>query len=342
MKSTPLALFTLLFAAGPLTHASQLVPAGSLISCTLSDPTLSSKTASIGDPVLCAVSYRGYMQQLGPAQLPYNSYLVGEFEEYKDPGHFVGKGWMELRFERVVIEPNTIIPINARVVGVTGYKVDREGRILGKGHAVRDSVEWAIPILWPIDLINLPRRGPRPTIKGEARLTLKVMDDFKVPAAEVPQEVSPGLYRRTPSSYAAPPPQQETMPWYPVVEYPPMQEPAPYWYGTAPESQSSPPPQQGSGSDMSTYWHGRPPYLGPDGQDVVTLVFDDGRPPEPVRNYVLTRDAIYVQDGYRQVIPLADLNLPATVEVNRRMGIDFRLPGPAPYYPSDARESAYQ
>ena len=341
MKSTSLALFTLLFVAASLSHASQIVPAGSLITCTLSDPTLSSKTANIGDPVLCAISYSGYMQQFGPARLPYNSYLVGQFEGYKDPGHFVGKGWMELKFERVVIEPGTIIPISARVVGVTGYKVDRDGRILGRGHAVRDTIAWAMPILWPIDLINLPRRGPRPVIKAEARLTLKVMDDFEVPAAEVPQEVSPGLYRRTPSSYTAPPPPEETMPSSTAVEYPPMAMPAPYQYGMVPERRYSPPPEPGIGPGGSAYWYGRRPYLGP-GRDVVTLIFDDGRPPEPIRNYVLTRDAIYVQDGYRRVIPIAALNLPATVEVNRRMGIDFRLPGPAPYYPPATMEGYYR
>ena len=35
----------------------------------------------------------------------------------------------------------------------------REGRILGKGHATRDTVLWLIPVLWPIDLIMLPMRG---------------------------------------------------------------------------------------------------------------------------------------------------------------------------------------
>ncbi len=91
------------------------------------------------------------------------------------------------------------------MVAVPGYNVDRYGRILGKGHAVRDIVEWSIPLLWPIDLINLPRRGPRPTLKEETRLTLKIMDDLGVPEREPYQrepyqEESPGLLRR-PSAY---------------------------------------------------------------------------------------------------------------------------------------------
>ena len=210
-----LCLATLLLAA-PLSSyaAEQLIPAGSLISCTLSEPKLSSKTAAIGDPVLCQL---GHAERYGLSVLPYDSYLVGRFEDYKDPGHLVGKGWMELRFDRMVIEPDTIIPVDAKVVDVPGYNVDRNGRILGKGHAVKDTVTWMIPLLWPIDLINLPRRGPYPTLKEETRLTLKVMDDLGIPMVDqqpLQQEPS-GLYRR-PSAYEEPapppppPPQQIT------------------------------------------------------------------------------------------------------------------------------------
>jgi hypothetical protein len=176
----------------------------------MSEPRFSSKTATIGDPVLCQVSH---VELYGRSTLPYGSYMVGRFEDYKDPGHFVGKGWMELRFDRMVVQPDTVIPISARVVNVPGYSVDREGRILGKGHPVRDIVEWSIPILWPIDLINLPRRGPRPTLKGETRLTLKVMDDLGVPENQgvQPQQDSSGLWRR-PSAYDAPPQQPEPQP----------------------------------------------------------------------------------------------------------------------------------
>jgi hypothetical protein len=139
--------------------------------------------------------------------------MVDRFEDYKDPGHFVGKGWMELKFDRMIVQPDSVIPADARVVNVPGYIVDREGRILGKGHATRDIVEWSIPILWPIDLLNLPRRGPRPTLKEETRLTLKVMDDIGVPdnQAPQPQPDGSGLWRR-PSAYEPPPPPPEPQP----------------------------------------------------------------------------------------------------------------------------------
>ena len=199
MKSTQLVLCTLLLSPALTAHAArQIVPAGSLINCTISEAKLSSKTMGIGDPVLCQA---GISTRNGSARLPVNTYLEGRFEDYKDPGHFVGKGWMELRFDRMVIEPRTIIPVSARVVDVPGYAVDQQGRILGKGHTTRDIVEWCIPILWPIDLLNLPRRGPRPTLKTETRITVKVMDDMEVPIIEDPERDPSGLYRREPSAY---------------------------------------------------------------------------------------------------------------------------------------------
>jgi hypothetical protein len=244
MKGRPSPLLLLLFAVPLAGFAGErLIPAGSLISCTVSEPRLSSKTASVGDPVLCQVSR---VELYGRSTLPSGSYLEGRFEDYKDPGHFVGKGWMELKFDRMIIEPDTVIPMNARVVSVPGYNVDRQGRILGKGHAVRDTIEWAIPILWPIDLINLPRRGPRPSLKEETRLTLKIMDDFGVPAFDpAPPRENPGLMRRENYQPPAPEPprQQAVVQTYvrPVYVQPPP-PPVYYYYAPPPMRVYYPPP----------------------------------------------------------------------------------------------------
>ena len=99
MRSKLSTLLMLLLAA-PFTSfaGEQLIPAGSLISCTVAEPRLSSKTTNVGDPVLCQVSH---IELYGRSTMPYGSYLEGRFEDYKDPGHFVGKGWMELKFDRL-------------------------------------------------------------------------------------------------------------------------------------------------------------------------------------------------------------------------------------------------
>jgi hypothetical protein len=176
------ALGTLLLAALPAwlgAGAEQLIPGGSVMQCMVSQPHLSSKTEHVGDPVLCQV---GHTEMYGRSVFPYGSYLVGRFEDYKDPGHFVGKGWMELKFDRMVVGNDTVIPISTRVVSTSAkYPVDRDGKIHGTGHPVRDTIEWMIPVLWPIDLINLPRRGPYPELKPETRLTVMVLDDFGIP-----------------------------------------------------------------------------------------------------------------------------------------------------------------
>ena len=131
MKSTHLALCTLLLSPTLTAYAArQIVPAGSLINCTVSETKISSKTMAIGDPVLCQT---GITTRNGSARLPFNTYLEGRFEDYKDPGHFVGKGWMELKFDRMVIEPRTIIPVSATSGGCTGFLGGSAGKDFRQG-----------------------------------------------------------------------------------------------------------------------------------------------------------------------------------------------------------------
>ena len=62
-------------------------------------------------------------------------------------------------------------------------------------------------------------------------------------------------------------------------------------------------------------------------QPATTLIFKDGRPPVQVHNYALTANTLYALDGdSRQEIPLSLLDVPATVEANRKAGVDFALP----------------
>src|SRR5229473_1386418 len=162
----------------PVIHAQdQLVPAGTLLQCTLEEPNFSSATASVGDPVLCHLKS---FQEFGHTVFPRGSMLAGHLEADKDPGHFVGKGYLKLTFDRVIV-PTGDIPLPAKVIQAKGYKVDKQGDIKGKGHAKRDVVEWMLPPLWPWKVLMLPARGPRPTLKGEEPLQLRLMDDITVP-----------------------------------------------------------------------------------------------------------------------------------------------------------------
>jgi len=154
-----------------------VLPAGTLLQCTLNEPNFSTATAAVGDPVLCHL--RG-VTEFGQQAFPRGSYLVGHLESSKEPGHFFGKGNMKLQFDRIGL-PNGDLPLDAKVIATRGYRVDKEGDIKGKGHAKRDVVEWMLPPLWPWKVIMLPARGPRPTLKGESVMTLRLMDDVQVP-----------------------------------------------------------------------------------------------------------------------------------------------------------------
>ena len=295
MKSNFHLVVPFLLLTAPLTGyaAEQLIPAGSLMQCTVAEPKLSSKTADIGDPVLCQVSH---VELYGRSVFPYGSYMVGRFEDYRDPGHLVGKGWMELKFDRIVIPPDRVIPVAAKVVYVPKYPVDKEGRIHGTGHPVRDTIEWMIPVLWPIDLLTLPRRGPRPVLKAETRLTLKIMDDFGVPMAE--HAVAPpqpaynynyGFTQRAPMSYAPPAPAYAPPPPVRQIVYanvPPAPAPA------VPMTMIM--LRDGNGRIATDYWFEggmQLRYIGVNGRSVI--------------------------------IPMEALDLQRTVEVNGRRGVPF-------------------
>jgi len=165
-----------------------VVPAGTLLQCTLNEPNLSSATVDVGDPVLCHL--RG-ITVFGQQAFPRGSYLVGHVEAEKDPGHFVGKGYIKIQFDRIGV-PSGDLPLEAKVISTRGYKVDKQGKIDGKGHPRRDVVEWMLPPLWPWKVIMLPARGPRPTLKGETVLSMRLMDDVQIP--QVAQTYGPGWH----------------------------------------------------------------------------------------------------------------------------------------------------
>jgi hypothetical protein len=165
-----------------------VLPAGTLLQCTLNEPNLSTNTMDVGDPVLCHL--RG-ITEFGQQAFPRGSYLVGHLEASKDPGHFWGKGYLKLQFDRIGL-PTGDLPLEAKVISTKGYKVDKQGKIDGKGHPRRDVVEWLLPPLWPWKFVMLPARGPRPKLKGETVLSMRLMDDVSIP--QMAQTFGPGWH----------------------------------------------------------------------------------------------------------------------------------------------------
>lgn len=178
VRSLVIAVGSLVCAGGVWAQRDQLVPAGTLLQCTMNEPNFSSATATVGDPVLCQLRIQ---QEFGRPMFPRGSMLGGHLEAEKEPGHFVGKGYLKIAFDRVIL-PYGDLPVPAKVIEAKGFKVDKKGDIDGTGHAKRDVAEWMIPVLWPWKVISLPMRGPRPTLKGEELLELRLMDDISIPA----------------------------------------------------------------------------------------------------------------------------------------------------------------
>lgn len=65
----------------------------------------------------------------------------------------------------------------------------------------------------------------------------------------------------------------------------------------------------------------------PGSSDTTILIYKNGRPPEQIQNYLATRNTLTILDGgRRRIVPLDDLDIPATVRANRQTGVDFKLP----------------
>jgi hypothetical protein len=177
IRISVIAVGILVSAGGVCAQKDLLVPAGTLLQCTMNEPDFSSATATVGDPVLCHLRAQ---QEFGRVLFPRGSMLGGHLEAEKEPGHFIGKGYLKITFDRVIL-PYGDLPVPAKIIQARGFRVDKKGDIDGKGHAKRDVAEWMIPVLWPWKVVSLPMRGPRPTLKGEESLELRLMDDISIP-----------------------------------------------------------------------------------------------------------------------------------------------------------------
>ena len=290
-----------------------IVPAGTLFQCTLNEPRFSSETAQVGDPVLCNI---GSLAMFGRPVFPRGAYLSGRLVEFRDPGHFVGKGWLKLEFESLTL-PGGSFPLSARVVSAPHYKVDAAGKIRGGGHARRDAIEWAIPILWPEKLITLPARGPRPTLRGETRILLKLLEDISVPASAVNSSES----RTAPD----PPPgarsksSNPTRSSFPRIRYGGASTPAvdvELSFTTLPAAT-----KKTSLSDFD-----RPPQRRRQTSRPTLLILKSGDA-HLVTNYWFDVDhVVYIDnDGAQRAIPIDDLDFRTSMQINWERRVPFAL-----------------
>jgi len=282
----------LLTAATAAAASREIIPAGTLLQCTMDEPSLSSRTVQVGDPILC---HLGSVSSFGRSVFPRGASMGGHLQDYKDPGHFVGKGWIEIDFDRLVLPGAEILPLNAKVISAPHYKVDKDGKVRGKGHPTRDAVEWAIPVLWPIKILTLPARGPFPTLKGETRVTLRLMEDVEVPVRSASNSV-PMPPWASPSRFEA----STTPIWKPAsvivpAAQAPVMKPA---YSTEHLAQQQP-----------------------------TLIVQKGGTAYLANDYWVDGGQMHclTQGGEEKILPVETLDLYETVRMNRERNVEFEL-----------------
>src|SRR5258706_2819935 len=307
------------------------VPAGTLLQCTVDEPNFSSRTAHVGDPLLCHVRS---LTMFGRPVFPRGAFLSGRLAEFRDPGHFYGKGRFKVELVGLRV-PGGTFPLSAKIGSVQHYRVDAEGDIRGRGHARRDAVEWTIPILWPEKIITLPARGPRPTLKGETSLLLRIMDDLYIPAdavATASEKISPTREPSRPSSSlnsnlnssmnsSANSDVNSTFRagTFPRVVYGGMSRPAEQsersWVGSAADIQNT--------SISERYV---PTERLPRSSRPTLLIRKDGRGYLTTNYWIDEGQLVYVGlDGKQQVVSFDDLDFPMTSKLNRERGVVFTI-----------------
>ena len=276
-----------------------LIPAGTLLHCTMDEPNFSSKTAQVGDPVLCNL---GPLGAFGHSVFPRGAELSGHLQDYKNPGHFWGKGSLSIEFDRMILPGAQVLPLSAKVISAPHNKVNAQGDIRGKGHPRRDAILWAVPLFWPVKIMTLPARGPFPTLKGETRLTLRLMEDVEVPFAVAKNGVPMPDYR--PSSYRG-------------SLRSPTQSGSSYQPASA--------VQTGAPIVRQAIYNQQPPSSVYDGQ-LTVIAMQAGAALLAARYWIEGTDLHCVsQDGAEQNVPLALVDLQQTVKINQERNVEFSL-----------------
>jgi hypothetical protein len=126
------------------------------------------------------------------------------------------------------------------------------------------------------------------------------------------------MYSGAPSGFSGPPigPNDQTL--HIIVEQPPAQPYRPPTDDTQAEAALSPPAMQERSSSAREAREAKP-------IEPTVLVFRDGHQ-QQVNNYAIMGQMVYVLDDGTHKIPLANLDVPATVKANDDRGVEFNIP----------------
>jgi len=129
---------------------------------------------------------------------------------------------------------------------------------------------------------------------------------------------APDMYSGAPSGYSGPPvgPNDQTL--HIIVEQPPARSYRPPVDDTQAEGALPPPATQERSSSAREAKEAKP-------IEPTVLVFRDGHQ-QQVNNYAIMGQTVYVLDDGTHKIPLANLDVPATVKANDDRGVEFKIP----------------
>lgn len=127
-----------------------------------------------GEPLLFTVTEDVRLFPGTPVLIPRSSKITAVMGDSRKAGRFVGRASMEISFRELLTPSWSAYPVNARVVALKKYQV-RENRIIGRGHAKRDTAFMLFPPFTLFQLMAVPARGPRLALKEEQLLMIKLM-----------------------------------------------------------------------------------------------------------------------------------------------------------------------
>ena len=184
------------------TSCSINIPAGTIIRVYPDEHIVAGTTSG---PLLFTVAadVRFFLNR--PPILPRGSKILGKMETSEEAGHLWGRAKARFLFSSILMSDFCEFPIDATLIGTKKYQV-REEVIIGRGHARRDALALLFPPTTLYQLIRLPARGPKLTIREEEQLVIKLVQPVYLARSQSDQTGAPEQARQsTPTAVASKP-----------------------------------------------------------------------------------------------------------------------------------------
>jgi hypothetical protein len=128
-----------------------------------------------------------------PAVIPRGSKVLGNLMESQQAGRLVGRAQAQIVLTSILAADSCEYPIDAKILEAGRYTANRDGVVVGRGHARSDLFKLLFPPTTIYQLIRIPSRGPSLVIGVETPITIKLMEPLTAQSAVSQAEVAPSL-----------------------------------------------------------------------------------------------------------------------------------------------------